>query len=227
MSLQITVSHSAAKTYCGGSLIAANFVLTSAACLRNATSIQVDLGSIEFLKPYRTLHTTQYIRHPQYEDEFKSNNIAVIRLQQNVTFRTNIRAILLPGISQRAELYENAESYVAGFGVSALGSNYLSNELRYAHTTVISNNKCRQSYDSRFIKESVMCAIGFNGTTQSFCYGDEGGALVSHIAGSWVQIGISSIVHPSGCTGIIPATFTRITPYLQWISSLTGIALNP
>lgn len=225
--LIITLPNTDNRTYCGGSLIAANFVLTAASCLRNASIIQVDIGSIELLNPFETQITTQFLSHPQYNDEFKMNNIAIIRLQTDVTFRTNVRAILLPRLSESSELYESVESYVSGFGVSTEGSNYLSAELRYAHKTVISNDNCRKIFDSRYIQDSVMCAVGFNGTTQTLCYGDQGGALVSHIAGSFVQIGVSSIIHPSGCSGIFPAGFTRVTPYLQWISSLTGIDLRP
>lgn len=224
--MQITKTTSE-KTYCGGSLIAANFVLTAASCLKNAATIQADIGSTLFWSPFETQHTIQYLIHPQYSETFKINNIAVIRLPTGVTFGTNVRAILLPRISKESDLYESAESYVSGFGVTTAGSNYLSSELRYAHKTVISNDVCRQSFDSRFIESSVMCAVGINGTTQSTCYGDQGGALVSHIEGSWVQIGVSSVLHSTGCTGTVPAGYTRITPYLQWIASLTGIVLRP
>lgn len=215
------------KTYCGGSLIAGNFVLTGASCLKSASSVQVDIGSTVFTKPFQTQHSTQFISHPQYNDDYKINNIGVIRLPANVTFGTNVRAILLPRVSDESNEYVSADSYLSGFGVSTAGSNYLSNELRYAHKSVISNDNCLQSFDSRYIQSSVMCAVGYNGTTQTTCYGDQGGALVSHIDGSWVQIGISSVIHPTGCTGTVPAGYTRLTPYLKWIAYLTGLELRP
>jgi len=227
VSLQITVSNTPAKTYCGGTLIAANYVLTAASCLRNATTIQVDIGSIEFLNPFETQNTVQFLKHPEYNDESKLNNIGIIRLQTNVTFSTNIRAILLPRLSEVGEQYKDVESYVCGFGVSTVGSNYLSNELLFARKTVITNDQCIQNFDSKFIHDSVMCAVGVNNTAQSVCYGDQGGSLVSHIDGSWIHIGISSMVHPTGCGGITPAAFTRVTPYLQWIASMTGIVFRP
>lgn len=226
VSLRITQTTSEI-TYCGGSIIAANFVLTTAACLKNARTIQVDIGSIVFTTPFETQHTTQFQVHPQYSEDFKLNNIAIIRLQTTLVFRTNIRAILLPRIRDQSELYESADSYASGFGVTQAGSNYLSNELRYAHKTVISNDNCRQSFDSRFIPNTVMCATGHNSSTQSLCYGDQGGALVSHVDGSWLQIGVSSVIHSLGCLGTAPAGYTRVTAYLQWISSLTGIVLRP
>lgn len=227
MLLQITSSNVDYSIYGGGSLIAPNFVLTAASILRNATYIRVDIGSIEFLKPFETQYTTQYLSHPDYNDEFKTNNIAVIRLHESVAFRTNVRAILLPRLSEITESYEFFESYASGFGVSEAGSNYLSEYLRFAHQTVISNNECHQSFSAQYITESVMCAVGYNGSNQSLCYGDQGGALVSHVDGAFVQIGVSSIIHSNGCYGNAPAGFTRVAPYLQWISSLTGIVLRP
>lgn len=225
-SIQNTKTTSA-KAYCGGSLISANFVLTAASCLKDVSRIQVDFGSILFSQPFETQYTTQYQNHPQYNEQYKTNNIAVIRLQTSVTFRTNVRAILLPRISEHSETYVGVDSFVSGFGVSEAGSSYLSNELRFAQKTVISNDVCRQSFDSRYIESSVMCASGHNGTTQSICYGDQGGALVAHIDGAWVQIGLASNIHPTGCTGLVPGAYTRIGPYLEWIQRLTGIALRP
>lgn len=214
-------------TYCGGSLIAENFVLTAASCLRNAATIQVDIGSTELLQPFESQNTTQFLSHPEYNDEHQINNIAIIRLQTSVTFSNNVRAILLPRISESSERYESVESYVCGFGISEAGNHFLSEDLLYAHKTVISNDDCRKIYDSLYIQDSVMCAVGFNRTTQTICYGDQGGALVSHIAGTFVNIGIASIIHSSGCGGIYPAGYTRVTPYLQWIASMTAIVLRP
>lgn len=225
VSLHVTKT-TGTKSYCGGSIIAEQFVLTAASCLKDATSIQVDIGSIQFNAPYETQHSTQFQIHPNYNEDTKANNIAIIRLPSSLIYRTNIRAILLPRISDKNETFESYESYVCGFGVSEPYSSYLTNDLHYAHKTVITNEKCMKSFETKYIDSSVMCATGYDGSTQSICYGDQGGALVSHINGSWVQIGLASIVHPNGCTGQHPAGYSRITPHLEWIKYLTGIELR-
>lgn len=228
VSLQATITDLDDKRYCGGILIANNFVLTAASCVHNAATIQADYGSIHFSTPFETQHSTQYQIHPQYNADYKSNNLAIIRLPTSVVYRSNVRAILLPRISEQNETFESIDSYISGFGVSQPGSNYLSNDLNFAHQTVISNELCRQSYDSRYVQSTVMCAAGYNGSTASICYGDQGGALVSHIDGSWVAIGVASIVHSTdGCQGRVPALYTRIAPYLPWIQHLTGIVVRP
>lgn len=53
------------------------------------------------------------------------------------------------------------------------------------------------------------------------------GALVTNIEGAWYQIGIVSTIHGAGCTGTFPNLHTKITPYLQWISEMSGVPINP
>lgn len=102
----------------------------------------------------------------------------------------------------------------------------MSEQLRFAHQRVISNTQCLQSFSSQFIQASTMCAIGINNSLQTPCFGDRGGSLVSHITGTWTLLGVTSLFHPGGCSGITPAGFSRVTPHLQWISLNTGIPIG-
>lgn len=72
-----------------------------------------------------------------------------------------------------------------------------------------------------------MCTLGYINSLQSGCYGDQGGALVTNVDGTWYQIGLISTIHGAGCTGNNPNLYTRITPYIQWINQMTGIPVNP
>ncbi len=103
----------------------------------------------------------------------------------------------------------------------------MSEKLRYAFTTVITNTVCQQFYPPLFVRPETLCTTGYINSLQSGCYGDEGGALVTNIDGTWYQIGLVSTIHGNGCTGTYPNLHTRITPYLQWINQMTGIAINP
>lgn len=124
-SLRITISNSAHQSFCGGALISNTFVLTAASCLRNAVSIQVDLGSISFSQPLVSLNTPQFLVHPQYNENFNTNDLALIRLPQPVSFSTNIRSINLPTQSQANDNFEEREVYIAGFGVTTPSKNYI------------------------------------------------------------------------------------------------------
>lgn len=101
-----------------------------------------------------------------------------------------------------------------------IGSTYLSSYLRFGQQTTLSNEECQQSFDSRFVHESSICAKPNN--TQTACYGDLGGALVIQYEDTWMQIGIASTINPSGCQG--PVVYTRLTSYIEWIRTMTGLS---
>jgi secreted trypsin-like serine protease len=54
--------------------------------------------------------------------------------------------------------------------------------------------------------------------------GDSGGPLITRESdGFYTQVGISAFVAAAGCTAGYPAGFTRVTSYIRWISSVTGL----
>lgn len=118
------------------------------------------------------------------------------------------------------ERYINC-SIVSGFFIFVvLGGNTLSNDLRFALQATLANQECQQSIDPRFVTASTICTRGFD--TRTACYGDIGGPLVMQYGDTWMQIGIASMLNPSGCVG--PVVYTRLTSYIDWIRAMTGIS---
>jgi secreted trypsin-like serine protease len=57
--------------------------------------------------------------------------------------------------------------------------------------------------------------------------GDSGGPLVyQEDDGNFIQVGIVSFAAAAGCQLGYPVGFTRVTSFLSWISSNTGISIN-
>jgi secreted trypsin-like serine protease len=56
--------------------------------------------------------------------------------------------------------------------------------------------------------------------------GDSGGPLVFPVDGVYNQVGIVSFGAADGCELGYPAAFTRVSSYLSWIESNTGISLQ-
>lgn len=55
---------------------------------------------------------------------------------------------------------------------------------------------------------------------------DAGGPLVVQgDDGVWTQIGVASFESDLGCFRGYPSVYTRVTEYLQWIQSVTGLQL--
>ena len=65
---------------------------------------------------------------------------------------------------------------------------------------------------------------------QYICFdlqGDSGGALVIQESdGVFTQVGVVSFVAAAGCQRGFPAGFARVTSFLNWISSVTGLSFN-
>jgi len=57
--------------------------------------------------------------------------------------------------------------------------------------------------------------------------GDNGGPLVYQESdGIYTQVGVVSFGSTAGCTLGYPVAFTRVTSYLLWISSSTGVSID-
>lgn len=221
LSLQIVTSTSTNIRYCGGSLISNQFVLTAASCLRDATSVRIDMGSVLFLEPQVSQESTQFVSHSQFNAQHNANNIGIIRLPSPISEYSNtLRPILIPGTQHAGEQYVGVQSYISGYGVYTLGGNVLSNQLRFGQQTTLTNVECQQSFDQRYVQASSICAK--SNATQTVCHGDIGGALVVQYQDTWMQIGIASTIGPNGCSG--PTVYTRLTSYIDWIKTMTGIS---
>lgn len=106
------------KRYCGGTLIAPNFVLTAASCIENATNINVGVGIISFYNPTDTQNSSVYRLHPDYNFTNGVNDIAIIKLDKNFTYRDNVGSILLPGKSQVNSSFVYQQCSFSGFGMT-------------------------------------------------------------------------------------------------------------
>jgi secreted trypsin-like serine protease len=57
--------------------------------------------------------------------------------------------------------------------------------------------------------------------------GEDGGPLIYLVSdGIYTQVGVVSFGAAAGCTLGYPAAFTRVTSYLDWISSTTGVRID-
>ena len=102
----------------------------------------------------------------------------------------------------------------------------MSPDLRFAHKVVITNQQCQQSFESRFVPNSAICAIGFQNSRETAWSGVKCGPLVIQYNDTWMQIGIVGTFHPNGCTGTFPVVYTRMTSFIEWIYSNAGIPVD-
>ncbi|CAH0396141.1 unnamed protein product, partial [Bemisia tabaci] len=218
---------------CGGTLISENFVLTAAHCIGTSLGkpVQVRLGELilnnedDGASPV-DVRVEQTTVHPDYRDDQKYNDIALVRLEREVSFSNSIRPACL---HQQRDLSRSELPVATGWGTTDYGGKR-SDALLKVGLSVINNTLCNRLYDKerrtagsleRGISESMLCAGKLEGGKDT-CLGDSGGPLGIPHPDSKCQhyiVGITSFGKVCGQENS-PGVYTRVSSYLPWIENI-------
>ncbi len=232
--VSVQTTFSSGTGLCGGTLIAANWVLTAAHCVtpngQVAAASQVNvMANAVYLGDSAADRraAAEIVVHPAYNAQTVANDIALVRLASGVPLTTG--AMLSTPATDQAWASPGQAVTAVGWGRTSNQSQAISSLLKQVDISVATPAVCKQSW-GKFVGDAQICV---NTPSVGPCNGDSGGPLMaSNRSGGHVLVGLTSFGPATGCADkYIPSVYTRISSHIDWIrqyvpESLTATTLQ-
>ncbi|XP_076280811.1 transmembrane protease serine 9 [Lasioglossum baleicum] len=195
------------RHFCGGSIINARYILTAAHCvdgIRDVKPITVQAGTNQLSARGTVYGVEKITAHPNYDAGQIINDVAVIRVNQNIAFNNLVQPINLAS----SNVAEGSQVVLSGWGTTRVGGP-APDKLQEINLKVYSQTQCQKTHSS--LKASHICTFTKSG--EGACHGDSGGPLVHQ----GTQVGVVSYGRPCGVG--YPDVFTRVSSFLPWIKA--------
>lgn len=209
--------------YCGGVLIAANWVLTAGHCVDGMSASDIDVAvGVHDLATWSgaRIAVKRIVKHPAYVD-FNANDLALLELN-STSGQTPI--IIYSGASVQGidpKLLSQMTTLV-GWGLADTETTwYYPSKLQQVNLPVVVDSYCNSAYGVT-LTGSQLCA-GYP-VAKDACSGDSGGPMMFEVDGQWAHVGLVS--YGAGCqeeNGYY-GVYTRTSAYVDFIKQYVPTA---
>lgn len=199
--------------FCGGTFIAAGWVMTAAHCVDGGTqpgALQVLAGTHDLTTGGQLLDVVRILIHPSFSaNAFVDHDIALLELEGRYMYPRI--ELLTP---DRVNMSDPGTLATAiGWGYTTINGNP-SSTLKKLQAEIISNDECETLLDSN-VQPVTICA-GTAGSSSSVCSGDSGGPLMVPSRNRWLQVGIVSF-GVNLC--FQPSAFARVSALMGFVEA--------
>ena len=212
--------------FCGASIINEYWVLTAAHCVQgesaNNTAVRVG-NDASYAQGGESYDAESIIAHPNYNSNSQNNDIALIKLENPISFNNYTQPVLLIcdeqvalGVEEPGEM-----SWITGWGNTEGTTN--SSQLQVVSVPITTSS----NYGSSQIDADMIMA-GYPEGGYDSCQGDSGGPMVVLAADgqTFLQSGVVSWGYGCADPGY-PGVYSRVSYFIDWICETTNGEVCP